>query len=62
MAEPRSGIFTFYHDGEKGQPIRFELRDDVTRDEFVRRACDDPTVEGFEIQWDKPTEQPNAKP
>lgn len=60
MAEPRSGVFTFYHGDKKGQPIRFELRDDVTRDEFLRRACADPEIEGFEIQWDAPSRETKA--
>lgn len=52
LNEPRSGVFTFYHDGKKGQPIPFKLQDDITRDEFLRRACADPTNERFEIEWD----------
>lgn len=61
MSEPRSGVFTFYREGGKGQPIRFELRDDVTRDEFVRRACADIEIEGFAIQWDAPAQDEENK-
>lgn len=61
LTEPRSGVFTFYHDGKKGRPIPFKLEDNVTRDEFLRRACATPAIEGFEIQWDAPEENDDAQ-
>lgn len=52
-----TGEIKFYHGDDIGSPIRFTLRDDVSRDEFLRRACADPTVEGFEVVWDAPIEE-----
>lgn len=54
MAE--SGEIKFYHGDKIGDPIRFTLQNDVSRDEFLRRACADPTVEGFEVVWEATTE------
>ena len=47
-----TGEIKFYHGDKVGDPIKFTLRGDVSRDEFLRRAIADPEVEGFEVIWD----------
>lgn len=46
-----SGEIKFYHGDKIGSSIQFTLQEGVSREEFLRRACSDPEVEGFEVAW-----------
>jgi hypothetical protein len=54
-----TGECTFYHGGKKGRPIPIQVRDEAHRVELLNGLCNDPEVEGFEIAWGKPPNDPS---